>query len=107
MVNTRLSSLSINQDEFNKAKPLYEKALKNSGFKKNIKFESIQEKPSRNRKKKVVWLHPPYNAEVKTNISKVFLKPVRKYFHNRHRYKKIFNTNTIKLVTHVLQMLKT
>ena len=72
MVNTRLSSLSINQDEFNKAKPLHEKALKNSSFNKNIKFESIQEKPSRNRKRKDIWLHPPYNAEVKQTSVKYF-----------------------------------
>ena len=33
----------------------------------------------------------------KTNIGKVFLKLARKYFHKRHRCKKMFNTNTIKL----------
>ena len=97
MVNTRLSSLPINEDEFNKAKPLYEKSRKSSGFYKNLKLESIQKKLSRNRKRKVVWFNPPYNAEVKTNIGKVFLKLVRKHFYKRHRYKKIFNTNTIKL----------
>ena len=88
MVNTRLSSLPINEDEFNKAKPLYEKSRKSSGFYKNLKLESIQKKLSRNRKRKVVWFNPPYNAEVKTNIGKVFLKLVRKHFYKRHRYKK-------------------
>ena len=97
MLNIRLSSLSINEDEFNKAKPLYEKALKSSGFNKNLKFESIQTKPSQNSKRKTIWFNPPYNAEVKTNIVKVFLKLVRKYFHKWHRYQKIFYTNTIKL----------
>ena len=96
-MNIRFSPLSINEDELNKAKPLYEKALKSSSFNKNLKFESIQEKPSQNRKRKVVWFNPPYNAEVKTNIGQVFLKLVRKHFYKRHRYKKIFNTNTIKL----------
>ena len=88
MVNTRLSSLPINEDEFNKAKPLYEKSRKSSGFYKNLKLESIQKKLSRNRKRKVVWFNPQYNAEVKTNIGKVFLKLVRKHFYKRHRYKK-------------------
>ena len=41
VVNIRLSSLSINEDEFNKAKSLYENALKSSGSHKNLKFESI------------------------------------------------------------------
>ena len=73
------------------------KGSKKQQFQQESKFESIQEKPSRNRKRKAVWFKPPYNAEVKTNTGKVFLKLVRKHFHKRHRYKKIFNTNTIKL----------
>ena len=74
MVNIRLWQLSINEDGFNKAKPLYEKTLKSSGFNKNLKFENIQTKPSRNRTRKVVWFNPPYNAQLKRNIGKVFLK---------------------------------
>ena len=50
MVNTSLLPVSINEDEFNKAKPLYEKALESSGFDKNLKFESIRTKSSQNRK---------------------------------------------------------
>ena len=69
-------AISINEAEFNKAKPLYKKALKSSDFNKNLKLKSIQEKPSRNRKRKVVWFNPPDNAEVKTNIGRVFLKLV-------------------------------
>ena len=37
----------------------------------------------------MLWFNPPYNIEVKTNI--------RKHIHRKHPYKKIFNTNTIKL----------
>ena len=37
MINTRLSTLSINEEEYNKAKPLYETALKNSGFNGSFK----------------------------------------------------------------------
>ena len=58
MVNMRISSLSINEGKFNKAKPLHEKALKSSGLNKNLKFESIQTKASRNRKRKVIWFNP-------------------------------------------------
>ena len=97
MINTRLSTLSINEEEFNKAKPLYETALKNSGFNGNLKFQNIQTTRSRNRLRKVIWFNPPYNVEVKTNIGKIFLKLVRKHFHKRHPYRKIFNSNTIKL----------
>ena len=51
IVNTRLSSLSINEDEFHKAKLLYEKVLKDRSFNKNLKFERIQTTSSPNRKK--------------------------------------------------------
>ena len=97
MVNTRLSLLSINEDEFDKAKPLYENALKSSSFHKCLKFENTQTTRLRNRSRKVIWFNPPYNAEVKTNIGKIFLKLAKKHFHKRHCYRKIFNTNTIKL----------
>ena len=97
MVKICLSSLYINEDEFNKAKPLYEETLNSSRFNRNLKFENIKTKPLRNRKRKVVWFNPIYNAEVQTNIGKVFLKLVVKHFHKRQPYKKIFNINTIKL----------
>ena len=61
----------INEEEFNKAKPLHEKALKSSGFNKNLIFESTQKKPSWNRKR-MVWFNPPYNTEVNTNIGSLF-----------------------------------
>ena len=97
MVNTRLSLLSINEYEFDKAEPLYENALKSSGFNKCLKFGNTQTTRLRNRSRRVIWFNPPYNAEVETNIVKIFLKLVKKHFHKRHRYRKIFNTNTIKL----------
>ena len=43
------------------------------------------------------WFNPPYGLNVKTNISKVFLKLVRKHFPRSHKLSKIFNLNTIKI----------
>ena len=57
---------------FRKIPCSYIPCIKSSGFNKNLKFESIQTKPSRNRKRKVVWVNPPYNSEVKRNIDKLF-----------------------------------
>ena len=100
MVKTRLSSLSINEDELNKAKLLYGKALKGSGFNKNLKCESMQATPSR----KAVWFNPACSVgtwcnvtHATSNLGKIFLKLVRKHFHKQYCYKKMFNTNTIKL----------
>ena len=54
MMNERLSELSCNQEEFNKAKPLYEEALSESNYKVSLKFEKPQYNIKRNRLRKVM-----------------------------------------------------
>ena len=49
MINKRISNLSCNEHEFNKAKPLSETALKSSGFNYSMKFETHVENARRNR----------------------------------------------------------
>ena len=95
MINKRLSELSCDKSEFDKAKGIYEKALNESDF--NTKF-SYQNEPSerKNKNRKIIWFNPPHNESVKTNIGKQFLKHVKKHFPRHHKYNKIFNTNTIK-----------
>ena len=97
MTNRRISNLSCNENEFNKAKPIYESALKNSGFNYSMKFEAPVANTRRKRNRKVIWFNPPYSLSVKTNISIVFLKLVRKHFPRSHKFNKIFNLNTIKI----------
>ena len=97
MINKHISNLSCNEYEFNKTKPLYESALKSSGFKYSMKFGAPVENARQNRNRKVIWFNPPYSLNVKTNIDKVFLKLVRKHFPRSHKLSKIFNLNTIKI----------
>ena len=66
MTNRRISNLSCNENEFNKAKPIYESALKNSGFNYSIKFEAPVENIRRKRNRKVIWFSPPYSLSFKT-----------------------------------------
>ena len=80
MVNKRLSSLSIDEDEFDKTKLL---SLTFFRFNKNLKFETIQTTPLQNRSSKLLWFDS-YVAEVKKNIGKVFLNLVRKYFYKQY-----------------------
>ena len=42
MINNRLSDLSCNENDFKKAKPLYEDALKESGYKVEMKYETSE-----------------------------------------------------------------
>ena len=97
MTNRHISNLSCNGNEFNEGKPLYETALKNSGFNYSMKFEAPVENARRNRNRKVIWCNLPYSMNVKNNIGKVFLKLVRKHFPRSHKFSKTFNLSTIKI----------
>ena len=97
MINKHISNLSCNKHEFYKAKPLYESALKSSGFNCNMKFKALVEKARRSRNRKVIWFNPPYSLNGNTNIGKAFQKLVRKHFPRSHKLSKIFNLNTIRI----------
>ena len=58
MMNKRLSELSCNQEEFNKAKPLYEEALSEINYKGSLIFEKPQYNAKRNRLRKLIWFPP-------------------------------------------------
>ena len=55
------------------------------------------DRPSRNRKRNIIWYNPPFNSSVKTNIGKTFLKLVSKHFPRQHKYHTLFNKNNIKV----------
>ena len=97
MTNKRISSLSCDETEFNKAKITYETALKNSGYQATLKFEKTSQNTRRNRNRKVIWFNPPFSLNVNTNIGKEFFKLIRKHFPRNHSFGKIFNLNTIKI----------
>ena len=97
MTNKRISSLSCDETEFNKAKITYETALKNSGYQATLKFEKTSQNTRRNRNRKVIWFNPPFSLNVKTNIGKELFKLIHKYFLRNHSFRKIFNLNTIKI----------
>ena len=95
MNDRRISNLSCNENEFHKAKALYESPLKNSGLSYSMKQEAPVENSRRNRNKKVTWFNLTYRLNGKTSIGKVFLKLVRKHFPGSHKFRRIFNLNTV------------
>ena len=97
MISRRISATSCDESEFNKVKPDYDAALKQSGFKECIQFSRDQGQKQRQRQRKIIWFNPPYNASVLTNIGKSFLALLIKHFPRNHRYHKIFNRQTVKL----------
>ena len=97
MVERRLQSISCNEAVFNKAKPLYEDALKRSGFETTLSYGNGGSTQRRNRKRKITWFNPPFCQSIETNISKKFLLLVDKHFTIDHQLKKILNRNTLKV----------
>ena len=48
-ITHRLSSISCDKTEFDKAKPFYETALKDSGFEKDMEFIDVKTKKKRRK----------------------------------------------------------
>ena len=98
-VSERLSRNSSSIEIFNTSKLDYEDALKKSGYTEPLIY--IPPKPTgRNpngRKRKIIWFNPPFNANVSTNIVKIFLRLVDKHFPRSHKLYKIFNRNKVKV----------
>ena len=97
MIGQRISENSCSIEEFNKAAPVYNKALANSGFVEKIVYTPSSNKKKRSRKRNIIWFNPPFNANVKTNIGKLFLNLLEKHFPRHHRFHKLFNRSKVKL----------
>ena len=98
MINMRISDLPCNKEDFDKVKSAYESALKDSGHFSSMSYNNNNTPyTQRNRNREVVWFSPPYSQNVKTNIGKIFMKLVKKYFPKNNKCYKIFNLNTLKL----------
>ena len=102
IISKRLSNNSSNEEIFNKIKPKYNTALKNSGFNTTITYEthnsnSNQTNNSKKRKRYILWYNPPYNKNTTTNIAKEFLKLIDKHFPPNSIFHKIFNRNKVKV----------
>ena len=98
-INQRLSDISSDEREFNSAAPPYQAALKKSGYEYKLHFAPKDRRNKRRRKRtrNIIWFNPPFDARVKTNLGREFLKIVRECFHRRHVLHAIFNRNTLKL----------
>ena len=102
-ISKRISDTSSNEEIFNNHIPIYEQALKNSGFNNYLPYRQpqhcnsrIQEKQKK-RKRKIIQFNPPFSTNVKTNIGKIFFKLLRKHFPKTNKLYKIFNKNTVKI----------
>jgi hypothetical protein len=102
-INKRLSTISSNEDIFNKAAPEYQEALNKAGHDYKLKYEPEANKPkqtnskNRNRKRKIILFNPPYSTSVKTRVGQKFLELLDKCFPKNGPLGKLFNRNTVKI----------
>ena len=106
MVQKRLSDLSSDSQEFDKAKDVYNNALQSSGF-SEVTFSRSTTTSSRKRKRNIIWFNPPFNQAVQTNIGREFTRLIEKHFPPHHKYRKIFNKSNLRLSYSCMPNVKT
>ena len=96
MISKRISNISCDKECFDKVAPVYNNALKNSGFNKNIKFTPWPSK-RRKRSRNILWFNPPFSSKVKTNIGNFWGGFLDKHSSKNHKYYKLFSRNNVKI----------
>ena len=71
------------------------------GFHGNVIFIAKPTNTKSNKKKTrkymILWFNPPFCRSVKTNVGRIFLKLIKKYFSEGSSLTKIVNINTVKV----------
>ena len=109
-INKRLSAISSSKDEFDKAKPVYQKALDDSGHKFKLEYEEPVQNTQQKKKKRgrnILWFNPPWNDAVSTNIGAKFLNLLDKHFPPNNPLHRILNRNTVKVSYSCCKNIKT
>ena len=105
-VNHRLISISSDKSIFDEAKGEYQRSLARSGYDQNLVYPENCEvndqshnnkKRKRNRKRNILWYNPPYNASLKTDFGRQFLKLIKRHFPIGHKLHTLLNKNNVKL----------
>ena len=100
MIEKRVSGLCSSRVMFEKHAPFYNKALKNSGYKDDIKYieHTEQRLPKKKRARyNTYWYNPPYNKAVTTKVGEKFLQLIDKHFPVGSKWNVHFNRKTIKV----------
>ena len=81
--NKMISSISSNEDNFKSAAPVYQEALKGSGYNFQLMFEpqnNTSQKFKRTKTKNKTFFTPPFTLNVSTNIGKTFFNALDSSF---------------------------
>jgi len=82
------SEISIDEHSFNKAAPLYQKALDDSGYNHCLTFTPNLSQSSntttRNHHRNIIWFSPAFSKSVAANVGRTFLKIVNEELPESH-----------------------
>ena len=95
-ISKRLSNVSSSKEIFGSATHTYQATLTLSSYNKKTPT-SFDKESKRKRKRKMLWICPPYSNNEKGNVGKFFFKIMRKHFPRNHTLYKIFYKNTLKI----------
>ena len=97
----RISDISSDENIFCNSIPIYTKALKKCGFNDKLTYSEkaadCDTSETKKCKRKVIWFNPPFSLNGKTNVGKMFLRLVKRYFPKESPLQKICNKNTLKV----------
>ena len=99
-ISRRLTDISYDEEVFSRAAPLYNDALRRSGYVEEVAYigsRKTKERLRRRHHRKTTWFNPPYSRNVTTNIGRKFLLLLDKHFPKGSKLHKIFNRNTVKV----------
>ena len=102
-VNDRLNRISANKAAFDRAIPPYQQALRDSGYHHTLTYTPPEDHPQQERPKRkartrpITWFNPPWNAAVKTNVGKRFLRILDVSFPPGNPLRKLFTRSTVKV----------
>ena len=100
MIGKRISAISSNKEVFDAEAPVYNLALRNSGYTEEVQYTeepTNQAKRPWQRKREWLWYNPPWNAAVSTNTAAKFLRLIDKHFNKLSPFHKYFNRQTVKV----------
>ena len=96
-IEKRLSRLSSTKEILENSKDCYEQRLRQCRYNEKLNYREENKINKKSRKRNILWFNLPHSKLVKTNIGKIFLRLINKHFLPTHKYRKIFNRNTIKI----------
>ena len=107
-ISKRISTISSPREIFESSKIENENVLKISGYKDRLVYENSSlnenDKNEKKRKRNIIWHNPPYSANVKANIGKIYFKLLNKHFPKGHKFQKIFSKNIVTIYSSTKNM---